>query len=69
VLALQAVHDLREPVLNVREGHLLSSYYHSHKYSYFRWGETSGERPMPRVAHVADGGARVQAALSGRSAG
>jgi hypothetical protein len=34
VLALQAVYDLREPVLHVREGHLLSNR-HSYKYSYF----------------------------------
>jgi hypothetical protein len=34
VLALQAVYDLREPVLYVREGHLLSNR-HGHKYSYF----------------------------------
>jgi hypothetical protein len=34
VLALQAVHDLLEPVLHVREGHLLSNR-HGYKYSYF----------------------------------
>ena len=35
VLAFQPVHDLREPVLDLRQRHLLTNR-HSHKYSYFR---------------------------------
>src|SRR5262249_37078847 len=44
VLALQAVHDLREPVLHVREGHLLTNR-HGYKYSYFCAG--ADRRAMP----------------------
>jgi hypothetical protein len=35
VLAFQPVHDLREPVLDLCQRHLLI-HRHSHKYSYFR---------------------------------
>src|SRR5207253_2012451 len=35
VLAFQPVHDLREPVLDLCQRHLLT-HRHSHKYSYFR---------------------------------
>src|SRR4029077_1541897 len=35
VLTFQPVHDLREPVLHLRQRHLLTNR-HSHKYSYFR---------------------------------
>src|SRR6266487_1602160 len=45
MLPLQAVHDLREPVLHVRQRHLLANR-HSHKYSYFSRAGHS-RRPWP----------------------
>jgi hypothetical protein len=44
VLALQAVYDLREPVLDVGEGHLLSDQ-HSENYRCFRRSDGSDRRP------------------------
>src|SRR5260370_9035504 len=49
VLQVKAVHALRESVLHVRKGHLLSSR-HSHKYSYYR--ELAVSRAVPRLSDV-----------------
>jgi hypothetical protein len=66
VLALKAVHDLREPVLHVRKRHLLSSR-HGYKYSYLCASLASGPTSLLRYRRTALTATRNRLTQHGRS--